>query len=347
MNNAREPWLGTLLSRALPGLGDLYAGNNLRGALTAFAYLATIVTSIFLIASNQGNALAGLILLGIAMVAPIPAQIFTFLSIRRGNPEEFERQRKAEKDPWLAIYLSSYLPGLGFFYLRQWLKGVVILIATVAVVFLDELFAQTIRVINPPLLLIWMFFVFVLTLRSASISRFQVVLRPLGSFALFLSVAYVFLLVFHLLRLFVVEPFVIHGGSMAPLLHGGDRILISKQLPPRFQRGDLITYLHREAGVQYVKRIAALEGEKVEITNTGHLLINGKQIDTFPFNQTTFNKPYIQDNFWIVPLGKVFVIGDNPERSADSRTSGPINVRDISGKAYRICWPPSREGPIK
>ena len=41
---------------------------------------------------------------------------------------------------------------------------------------------------------------------------------------------------------------------------------------------------------------------------------------------------------YVVPPGHVFVMGDNREKSADSRKWGPVPVDDVKGKALFIWW---------
>lgn len=47
-----------------------------------------------------------------------------------------------------------------------------------------------------------------------------------------------------------------------------------------------------------------------------------------------------------VPQGLLFLHGDNPSRSRDSREYGPVPEDTVMGRVVYKLWPPSRFGPI-
>jgi signal peptidase I len=47
-----------------------------------------------------------------------------------------------------------------------------------------------------------------------------------------------------------------------------------------------------------------------------------------------------------VDVNECFVLGDNPERSRDSRHYGVVPLRNVKGVVYKIIWPLDRAGPI-
>jgi signal peptidase I len=95
-----------------------------------------------------------------------------------------------------------------------------------------------------------------------------------------------------------------------------------------------------------VKRVIGLPGDHVVCCDAGgKLTINGTAIDETYINPAEV--PQIRNFDVTVPEGKVWVMGDNRNHSADSRAhmetdGGFINLKDLEGKAAVIAWPLNR-----
>jgi signal peptidase I len=154
---------------------------------------------------------------------------------------------------------------------------------------------------------------------------------------------------------FVVEPFQVPSSSMENTLKVGDRVLVDK-LAYRFggtpQRGDVIVFDGKDSfdttsGTDYVKRVIGIGGDHVRCCDThGRVTVNGKAIDE-PYlhpgdvpSRTPFDV--------IVPLGRLWVMGDHRDDSADSRShlgdpgGGTVPVGEVIGRAEWIAWPLGR-----
>ena len=136
------------------------------------------------------------------------------------------------------------------------------------------------------------------------------------------------------------------GPSMMPTLNDGDKIIISAT-GYKPERGDIVV-LSGAAGISetIVKRIIAVGGDKVDINfTTGIVTVNGVEEeypDVLTVQQFDIAFPIT------VPEGTVFVLGDNREKSLDSRSTeiGCIDERYIVGKViYRIF--PLGEGKVE
>ncbi len=138
---------------------------------------------------------------------------------------------------------------------------------------------------------------------------------------------------------FVFKISTVSGESMENTLHDGDKLIISA-ITKDVEYGDVVVTSQPNAYEKVlIKRVIAVEGQTVWFDeNTGKVIVDGRVLD----------EPYIKEDMeflesmsclYTVPAGKVFVMGDNRNDSADSREEhiGMIDERYIIGKVvYRI-----------
>jgi signal peptidase I len=163
---------------------------------------------------------------------------------------------------------------------------------------------------------------------------------------------------------FVVQAFQIPTGSMEPTLLVGDFLLVNKfmyddpvfkfegKILPRkdIERRDIVVFKYpQDLTKDFVKRVIALPGEKLEIRNK-QVLINDKAIeepykvhsDTQIYTKSEYYRydDLIRDNFGpvVVPPGHLFVMGDNRDNSMDSRYWGFLPRSYIKGKPWLIYF---------
>ena len=191
------------------------------------------------------------------------------------------------------------------------------------------------------------------------------------------------------IRHFIAEARYIPSGSMLPGLKVNDRLIVEKlslrkrapfrgeivvfnspysfdkklianrqtQLPSKF-KCSLITFpliswvpaLTDRACDAYIKRVIAVEGDRLLINKKGSIVLNGRSIDEpyveyFCSREVALNlcRPIITT----IPKGHVFVLGDNRANSWDSRfwpDGGFLPEKEIIGKATWRFWPISRFG---
>lgn len=200
-----------------------------------------------------------------------------------------------------------------------------------------------------------------------------------------------------LIKAFLVQAFYIPSASMEPTLERGDRVLVNKLSyrfgDPA--RGDVVVFrdpypdpcetasgeTSARAGCEegiarkafnwfaevfglptgetrdFIKRIAALPGETIEIRD-GDVYVcgdprcrplnpdgtrkDGRKI-TFPSSDDKGPQPD-HDNMpaFAVPKDQYFVLGDNRANSSDSRTFKGVERELIVGKSFVLVWPPTR-----
>ncbi|MEL6440366.1 MAG: hypothetical protein AAFQ80_14055 [Cyanobacteria bacterium J06621_8] len=114
----------TLASTVIPGIGQIYAGKMFKGYLMLFSYILLIAAGGWLTLDSNHNPLTGIAYLIIAFLfLPLWSWLDAYFSAKSVNSPEFESTRKQTKDPWLAVFLSGFIPGLGHAYLRKWLAA--------------------------------------------------------------------------------------------------------------------------------------------------------------------------------------------------------------------------------
>ncbi len=176
-----------------------------------------------------------------------------------------------------------------------------------------------------------------------------------------------------LVQAFAFQAFQIPSGSMTPTVNVGDRILVNK-LSYRFgevQRGDLVVFdrLEGTPGLtdQLIKRAIALPGETLELREDGRLYVWGPgegpedalmleesylapenvsldvpdiadPISLDIWNERCVNQPRTAGRCTLND-SSYYMLGDNRNRSTDSRVFGPIPVENIVGRAFARIWP--------
>jgi len=115
--SSKEPWLAVVLSQLLTGAGQIYAGKKTRGIILIILELAFWLTAAWLIIGLNESLPAVVILIVIWIAIRIWSLFDAHKLVRINNYRCFENLRKGDKDPWLAVFLSAYLPGFGHLYL--------------------------------------------------------------------------------------------------------------------------------------------------------------------------------------------------------------------------------------
>jgi signal peptidase I len=178
------------------------------------------------------------------------------------------------------------------------------------------------------------------------------------------------LVVFCLLRPFVVQAFYIPSDSMLPTLQERDRILVLKfwyhVAEPR--PGDIVVFRAPKSAYysnplqnpdlaeqkDFIKRLVGCPGDRLRVSDYA-LIRNGRPVE----------EPYLQEppvyawpldfrNDVVVPAGQYVVFGDNRNNSNDShrwmlptRESGAVDApfvpqEALLGRAWLVFWPLQR-----
>jgi signal peptidase I len=149
---------------------------------------------------------------------------------------------------------------------------------------------------------------------------------------------------------------------------GGHGAWYEKFLPYRaLERGDIIVFKYPYQDHQhFVKRVIGLPGDHLKLVDQ-QVYVNGKLLNepyaahdpSAPYDPFNYNFPprgvqmfsspvqlewaheikkYVVGNEIIVPQGKYFAMGDNRDRSSDSRYWGFVDRDAIMGRPFLIYW---------
>ena len=122
-----------------------------------------------------------------------------------------------------------------------------------------------------------------------------------------------------------------------------DRLIITNlNYTPR--RGDIVV-VNRYTQEPLVKRIIALGGDHLRITEEGEVILNGEVLDE-PYIGHYKTLLFSFEGEVTVPEGQVFVMGDHRDNSHDSRDIGCVSEKDLMGKAVFRIWPISQAGGL-
>jgi len=157
--------------------------------------------------------------------------------------------------------------------------------------------------------------------------------------------------IFIVTYLFLFRPTAVKGASMESTLHNNDRLILSS-LTYKFrgvERGDIVAF-HSPVNpsIDLIKRVIALPGDRIMVKNS-HVFLNGKQLEElYAVGRTLlWEEGYMKEGQeYTIEKGTFWAMGDNRERSSDSRMFGPIELDTIVGQAAFRFSPGDKIGPF-
>lgn len=133
------------------------------------------------------------------------------------------------------------------------------------------------------------------------------------------------------------------GTSMSPTLQEGQVLMASKGHD--FKTGDVIAFYYNNKIL--VKRVIAMPGDWVNISDDGTVYVNDIAIDEPYLKEKALGDCNIELPYQ-VPESKIFVMGDNRSVSLDSRNTaiGCVSEEQVVGRITFAIWPLSEIGKI-
>ena len=161
------------------------------------------------------------------------------------------------------------------------------------------------------------------------------------------------LFVFTFLAVVIVTSFlfkhsIVDGSSMEQTLSSGEHLIIS-DLFYTPKRGDIIVCEDYTTALRkpIVKRVIAVEGDRVTITADGIIYVNDEiLIEDYVFIDAEEYR-YNEINNFVVEKDRLFVMGDHRNKSTDSRALGTVSEDSVLGKVILRFYPFDKFGTVK
>ena len=146
-------------------------------------------------------------------------------------------------------------------------------------------------------------------------------------------------------RMFVAQPFIVHGASMDNTFHNSDYLIVDEfsYLLRDPVRGEVIIFKNPMDEKQYfIKRVIGLPGETVTVHNGETSITTGST--TINLAQPYIGSESVKDAYLKLGPDQYFVMGDNRAVSWDSRYWGVLTRDKIRGRAFLRLYPLNQVG---
>jgi len=273
---------------------------------------------------------------------------------------------KAKKrNPFVAFLLSILCTGLGQIYNGQFKKGVIFYSVELLILLSLSILGLSFYglIVFIVICLAWFLLVAADSVFTA-IKIKQVKLKKFNRWYVYLIIFLISEAIFLVGKpiFWQVKRYSMPAGSMEDTLLIGDHLLVNKLsygihnpftnkiLIPigKPQRGDVTVFIFpQDPSKEYIKRVIGLPGDKVQIIDK-KVYINGELYETPQAHYAASpiipapksSKDSARDNFGprVVPPDAYFVLGDNRDKSYDSRFWGFVPVDLMRGKALYIYF---------
>lgn len=146
------------------------------------------------------------------------------------------------------------------------------------------------------------------------------------------------------IRMFVAQPFIVSGASMDDTFHSGEYLIVD-QVSYYFdqpKRGEVVIFKYpRDPSKFFIKRVVGVPGDTIDIEGNTVTITNESHPDGFRLDE-----PYVKSMRPGASISETlgeheyFVMGDNRDKSSDSRTWGVLQESFIVGRAFLRLFPP-------
>lgn len=155
----------------------------------------------------------------------------------------------------------------------------------------------------------------------------------------FISMAVSAVIIVAVIFTFFFKISTVSGKSMENTLHNGDQLIISA-IPGEIEYGDVVVVSQPNVYSKVlIKRVIAVGGQTIKFDAVNNQVsVDGKVVDE-PYIKEEMEYTFSTSKEYVVPEGKLFLMGDNRNFSADSRDIriGMVDEDYVVGKViYRF-----------
>lgn len=139
------------------------------------------------------------------------------------------------------------------------------------------------------------------------------------------------------IRMFIAQPFVVSGESMFPTFDDGQYLIVDEisYIVNGPHRGDVVIFRYpNDPSRFFIKRIIGLPNEKVSIKAGVVTITNQAHPEGFNLKEDYIDEQFNTTGDYTTGSEEYFVMGDNRNRSSDSRIWGMLPRKLMVGRAY-------------
>ena len=143
----------------------------------------------------------------------------------------------------------------------------------------------------------------------------------------------IFVIILYILFAHIIGVTTMPTADMYPRIDSGDFLLYYRlDRDPKAQ--DIMVF--EKNGTRYVGRVVAVQGDEVDITESGQVKINGYTMT----ESNIYYETYPLEGFTDYPLklgaGECFILMDRREGTEDSRFFGPVRYDELDGTVITV-----------
>lgn len=157
--------------------------------------------------------------------------------------------------------------------------------------------------------------------------------KGMNDFQWFAMQVLIFVIILYVLFAHIVGITTMPNADMYPRIDSGDFLMFYRlDKDPKAQ--DVVVFEKNDT--RYVGRVIAVQGDTIEITKDGAVIING-----FSMMETNiFYETFPLEGFTTYPLtlqaGECFIMEDQRQGTEDSRYFGPVRYNEIDGTVISV-----------